>query len=384
MKKLSMLLVAVLILVGCSGNAKSDQENIIEIGVEKTYVPYMEEMKKGFEAENKDVKIKINEVEMIPFLDTLPNKKGNASDIFMIPNDRIGDLANQKLIVDFDVDVSKYTDTAQNAVSYKDLNYMVPMSTETTLLFYNGDVVSEVPKTLKEIPAKDFAANFTDFYMAAGMFYANGSYIFNNGDVNDIGLNNDNAIKAGKEIQALYNSGSDIWELGKDKTTAYAVMNDAFVSGQVKYMINGPWKIADFEKEGIKNLKVAPIPSWDGSEPYRPLVGTKGLVLNAYSDSTDKSIEFLKYIATKENAIKWFEMTKEVSPHIEVTYEAGSNAQIIFDATAAGAPMPTTPEMGKVWEPMANALAQIAIGEDVKASLDAAVATIKTDIAEMK
>ena len=375
-KKLSLAVSAALLL----SNTAMAAENIV-IGVEKSYVPYFTELAEQFN-KGKDFKVEVAATSMFDLLAALPTQKGNIADIFMIPNDRIGELADQHLIAPTNFTVNGYTDAATNASIYNGQTYMLPMSTDTTLFLYNKDMINEAPKTLKEIPPSEWAAKFTDFYFTGGLFMSNGGYIFKDNNPQNIGLNTPDAIKAGLAAQELYESGVSHWTLMQDDTVAYDIMMKYFMEGKLKAIINGPWAIADIEKAGI-NVGAAPIPSWDGSHPYKALTGTKGMTVNGYSDNQEGAREFIKFLATPENANKWYADTREVSPSLSVNYKEGSLHKAIFDATNIGQPMPSIPEFMKVWGPMKTGLAQIAQGQDVKAVLDAAVDTIEIDIEDM-
>ncbi|MEZ8235159.1 extracellular solute-binding protein [Vibrio splendidus] len=375
-KKLSLAVSAALLL----SNTAMAAENIV-IGVEKSYVPYFTELAEQFN-KGKDFKVEVAATSMFDLLAALPTQKGNIADIFMIPNDRIGELADQHLIAPTNFTVNGYTDAATNASIYNGQTYMLPMSTDTTLFLYNKDMINEAPKTLKEIPPSEWAAKFTDFYFTGGLFMSNGGYIFKDNNPQNIGLNTPDAIKAGLAAQELYKSGVSHWTLMQDDTVAYDIMMKYFMEGKVKAIINGPWAIADIEKAGI-NVGAAPIPSWDGSHPYKALTGTKGMTVNGYSDNKEGARAFIEFLATPENANKWYSDTREVSPSLSVNYKEGSLHKAIFDATNIGQPMPSIPEFMKVWGPMKTGLAQIAQGQDVKAVLDAAVDTIEIDIEDM-
>ena len=375
-KKVTLAISTALLL---ANNAMA-ADNVV-IGVEKAYVPYFTQLAEKFN-QGKDFKVEVTTAKMFDLLDALPTQKGNVADIFMIPNDRIGDLANQRLIESTNFAIKGYTDTATKSASYEGKNYMLPMSTDTTLFIYNKDKLKTPPKTLKELAPSDWAAKFTDFYFAGGLFMANDGYIFKDNNPQDIGLDNAGAIKAGFAAKGLYHSGVSHWTLMQDDTVAYDIMMKNFTEGKIEAIINGPWAIADIEKAGI-NVGAAPIPSWDGSHPYQALTGTKGIAVNGYSSNKEGARAFLKFTATPEYANKWYEMTREISPSLAVHYKEGSIHKAIFDATNAGMPMPNVPEFGKVWGPMKTALAQIAQGQDVTGALKAAVDTIKIDIEDM-
>lgn len=382
-KLLSIFAVIGLVFAGCGSDDKggetTDGKKTITVAVEAdSFVEYMTEAGKAFEEET-GIAVKIEQTGMFDVIDALPTQQGNAADVFFIPNDRIGSLASQKLIADLDLDLSNHIDNAQGAVKYDGKTYMLPMSAETTLLIRNTEMLPEVPTSLKSIGNDKFLAKFTDFYYTAGMFFDKGAYIFGS-DSSDIGLATDEAVAAGKDIQSLYQSGDANWTLMQDDTVSHDIMMEQFTTGKVAAVINGPWVISDIEKSGIP-FEVSPIPSFDGEGKYQALTGMKGVAVNAYSSEKEAAKQFVEFLNTGEFANTWHKTTSEVSPHTAVTYEEGSIAQQVFNAVELGYVMPTDPDFGYVWAPMADALKQIAAGSDVKESLEAAVKTIENEIA---
>ncbi len=398
-KLVALLAVAGLALVGCAtdpaseGGSSSEEKKeeggdiVLQIGVEEGYHPYFQEVADAYTEEHPEVTFEIVQTSMFDLLDALETQQGNSADIFMMPNDRIGDLADKKLIAPTDADLTGYTEAAQTASNYNGENYIVPLSTDTTLLYYNKANVSEEPETLKEIPVEEWTAKYTDFYVAGGMLASNGGYIFGD-DTSDIGLNNAGSVKALTAIQELFHNGSENWVAMQEDTSGYDWQVQAFIDGTINYYIDGPWKYADLVKGGLaeENIGYMPIPSWDGSGTYAPITGVKGLVANANSEHVEVAQDFVSTFATGEYAQKWYESYNEVNPHTEVVFEEGSIAEVVSNATSVGTAMPTDPAFSKVWEPMADALKQVAVDKNVdpKEALDAAVATIQADIAAME
>jgi arabinogalactan oligomer / maltooligosaccharide transport system substrate-binding protein len=386
MKKLFFLLALVSLLIACPGSndTKSSGSTItpsITIAVEPSYVAYFQAMVAEYK-KTTDINVEIVATGMFDVLDALSIQKGNSADIFMVVNDRIGDLAEQRLIAPLSFSPTGYTDNARAAGTYNGSMYFVPMSTDTTLLIYNKDKVSTLPTTLSSIPASNWAAKFTDFFHAAGMLYTKGGYVFGSSDT-DLGVANAGSIAAGQAIGTLYNSGVSHWSLMKDDTISYDVMMKVFADGEVDFIINGPWALADIAKSGI-NAGVAPVPSWDGSHPYQALTSTKGMSINGYSKNSEAAQKFLQFLSSPANAQLWYEMTDEVAPHTGITYPEGSLQAIAFTATSGGANMSNLPTFKTIWEPMADALKQIANAENAEAALKAAEARLIRDIADVK
>ncbi len=400
-KLLALLAVFALALTGCTttdggttepeanedttgetgGETSSFDGQTIQVGVDGGYVEYFTQIAEDFEAANPGVTVEIIETGMFDILDNLETQKGNSADVFMMPNDRIGDLSDKKLILPITTDISAYTEKAQQAVTYNDEHYTVPLSVETTLFFYNKALTDTVPATLQEIDPNIWAGKFTDFYFTAGFFASNGGYIFGE-TTEDIGLNNEGSIKTGEAIQSLYDTQINHWEALKEEAAGYEQGVTNFMDGELTYWVDGPWKVAEFLEAGV-DLGYAPIPSWDGTADYQPLSGTKGLGVNAYSAELEASLAFIDFVATAEYAQLYHDITSEVNPHTSISYEDGSLAATVLAAVDASTPMPTDSAFQKFWGPMADALKQIVVGADPKEALDAAVDIIKTDIAAM-
>jgi arabinogalactan oligomer / maltooligosaccharide transport system substrate-binding protein len=357
-------------------HAKTNSTPRLQIAVDSNYIEYFQRVTSEFKKTH-DVEFDIVQVQMFDMLESLPIQRGNSADIFMVV-DAGGDLAAQRLLMPLTFSLAGYTDNSLIAGRYQGNSYFVPMSTDTTLLIYNKDKVSGVPATLGSIPASNFAAKFTDFYFAAGMLHTMGGYVFGESE-QDLGIASPGSIAAGTIMGSLYSSGVKHWELMKDDSISYDIMMNAFTSGEVDYIINGPWSLADIASAGI-NAGIAPIPSWDGSHPFRALISTKGLSLNAYTKHPELAQTFLAFLATKEYAQLWYEMTGEVAPHTGVVYPAGSLQEGSYNATAIGLAIPNTPALQVMWVPMADALKQIANGAEASAALGAAQTRLMRDI----
>lgn len=390
MKKVLTLAVAMMMVVTLAACGKSDNKEGLTVTVEvvDSYVPYFEDAAKEFMKDNSDIKVKVVKTKdaFKNTLDKLPTKKANASTLMMSPHDRIGDMVEKGLISPVDVDTDGINKKAASAIEYKDEKYMLPLSAESLVLFYNADTVKTAPTSLKSIPVDKWVAPWTDFYYSASLVQENKGYIFGDGNTNpkDLGLNSKEAVAAGTFVQSLYKSGNDLWTKMQEAEAAPNLAIDAFKAKKVDYVINGPWQMADFESAGI-NFKIAPIPGVDGGLAS-PMTGTKGLLLNAFKsgDEQEAAKKFLKFLNTDEYAEKWAKDTKEVSVNTSVQegYAKGSNDAAIVEAYNAGDPMPNIQEMAEVWAPAADAFKQIATGTDAKKALDAAEKTIEAAIKE--
>lgn len=211
--------------------------------------------------------------------------------------------------------IEKLPDNMDNEEDYitKDLientsidgtRYGVPISQETLGLFYNKDLVSEVPDDMDKLidVAKDKGLSFSinDGYFSYGFISTCGGYIFknNNGtfDGDDIGLNNDGAIKGYEYLKKL---SVDNKIISADITEENAEMN--FASGNVAFYIGEEKQIPSFKKLKM-NYGVAVIPKIDGND-FKPFKEIKMAFVNPSSDKKDKSFELIKYLAQNDSKL---------------------------------------------------------------------------------
>src|SRR5699024_11178788 len=102
-----------------------------------------------------DVKIKVVEETYAQQIEKLrlDGPAGTGPDVLTMPNDQIGTAVVEGLLQELNVDeevTSTYTEVAMDSQIVDDKGYGLPKSIETSVLFYNKDIVSEdeVPETL--------------------------------------------------------------------------------------------------------------------------------------------------------------------------------------------------------------------------------------------
>ena len=120
-----------------------------------------------------------------------------------IPNDQLADYVNAGLaaqVPDGLYEDGDFSEAAVQACYVEGARYAAPLSVETTALFYNTDMVSQVPETWEELVKQAVSGggvsfDATSIYYDLGFVRACGGYIFKyeNGayDVADIGLANE-------------------------------------------------------------------------------------------------------------------------------------------------------------------------------------------------
>ena len=410
-KKASLgLLVAgaALGVVGC-GNSKDKaktevDDKVLEVTVDKGYIKYLNEIKGSFEKDN-GVKVKLNERDMFEQLDALAldGPAGKAPDVMMSAYDRLGPLGQQGHIAEIKLgNDADYNETDKKQVTVDGKFFGEPAIIETLIMYYNKDLVKDVPATFADLEklSKDpkfdfeaekgknvgFLAKWTDFYSAYGLLAGYGGYVFgdNGTDPSDVGLNSKGAVEG---IEYANEWFQNIWPKGmQDVKSAGDFIDDQFINGKAGVIINGPWA-ANGYKEADVNYGVAKIPTLKNGKEYQAFGGGKAWVMSNYSKRKDMGQKFIDYVTNAENKEKLFDVTNEVPANNKAREKAAASddaiTKAVVDQYENADPMPNIPEMGEVWTGGENLMFDAASGKQTaQEAADAAVKVIDDAIAQ--
>ncbi|CAM3315367.1 extracellular solute-binding protein [Vagococcus fessus] len=410
-KKASLgLLVAgaALGVVGC-GNSKDKaktevDDKVLEVTVDKGYIKYLNEIKGSFEKDN-GVKVKLNERDMFEQLDALAldGPAGKAPDVMMSAYDRLGPLGQQGHIAEVKLgNEADYNETDKKQVTVDGKFFGEPAIIETLIMYYNKDLVKDVPATFADLEklSKDpkfdfeaekgknvgFLAKWTDFYSAYGLLAGYGGYVFgdNGTDPSDVGLNSKGAVEG---IDYANEWFQNVWPKGmQDVKSAGDFIDDQFINGKAGVVINGPWA-ANGYKEADVNYGVAKIPTLKNGKEYQAFGGGKAWVMSNYSKRKDMGQKFIDYVTNEENQEKLFDVTNEVPANNKAREKAAASddaiTKAVVDQYENADPMPNIPEMGEVWAGGENLMFDAASGKQTaQEAADAAVKVIDDAIAQ--
>lgn len=191
--------------------------------------------------------------------------------------------------------------------------------------------------------------------------------------------------------------GYETWEslfdgkgLHKADTTAdaYAHIQEAFVSGKVASIIQGPWEITNFYKgsafQNKDNLGIATVPAGSTGKAGAP-TGGHNLSVYAGSDQAhqEASLKFLKFMTSAKSqetiALKNSTLpTRDDAYTAEVKADPGiAGYQAVLPAAQ---PRPALPEYSSLWTPLDTELNGVAGG---KKSLDEGLSSAETAIEKL-
>lgn len=328
---------------------------------------------------NRKVKVVKDESDFKSFLQAANSTKG-PDIMYGIAHDTLGQFAKANLLSEVPSGMINKDDydnpEVLNTISYEGKDYAIPLAMETYALFYNKDKVKEVPKTMDDLIKQaqafggtGFQYDINNFYYSAAIIQSYGGYIFGmkdgKYDINDVGLNNEGALKGYQFLQDLVVKYKF---MKPDITGDIAKAN--FQSGKSIFYISGPWDVDAFKKANVP-FGIAPIPQING-QGAKSLMGVQAGFVSAKSKDQDGAWDLMKYL-TENTPDKLFEVGNRI-PVKKTDLEKdvvknNENAKAFIEQLKTGVPMPNVSEVGGVWD--AEKKIQIILnGEDVKTTAD--------------
>jgi arabinogalactan oligomer/maltooligosaccharide transport system substrate-binding protein len=250
--------------------------------------------------------------------------------------------------------------------------YCVPESLKAVAMFYNKDKVQNPPTTTDELlEAVKGGLKLglqRNAYHNIGFFTGFGGKIVDDTGKCALDPAFGQALAYMKELQA---AGAEIF-------SDEAKYNDAFQTGQLDAVIQGPWKTGDYQKALGDKLAVAPIPAGPAG-PAGPLTGTDGFYINVNTQNVEGAVALGLYLTSPES-MKTYVGVGHVPADktIEVTDPVTKG---FADAAATGYPRPQSAELDNFWTPFGDAVNNVfeAGADPAQASQEACAAMDKAN-----
>ncbi|GAA1976643.1 maltose/maltodextrin ABC transporter substrate-binding protein MalE [Isoptericola halotolerans] len=385
---------AVALLAACSGGDPEPAENAateeaaaapeaageLVIWVDENRQPAVAAAAEDFTAETGvEVELVVKNFEDIraDFLAQVPT--GEGPDLTVGAHDWLGSFIVNGVVdtVDLGGQESAFEDVAIEALTYDGQLYGLPYALESVGLVRNTELAPDpVPATFDEMIAEGeasgaklpFVINTAGADGDAYTYYAfqtsfgapvfvqneDGSY------TNEVGMGGDGGYAYAEWLAEHGQAGDGL--LSTDWT--YDIANQEFADGNAPYTVAGPWAVPTYTEAGIE-VAVDPIPA-AGGETAAPFVGVQGFYLSARSDNALVATSFLtNYISTPEAMQALYDADPRI-PALSEVAEAVAEDPVVAGFLAAaqnGAPMPSIPEMGDVWDHWNAAEASIISGD---------------------
>ena len=368
-------------------------------GYEGTYLDTKKAIYDAYMKQYPDVTINLVHKPTLTDAVTAAAGAGQGPDIIAWVDDQIGKWQKLEAIKPIDQFVSKdymnsqFSQAAVDAATFEGKTYGLPESVEAITLIYNKKLISagDVPKTTDALVSwsKSYASSHSgsygvvwnpkDAYFQAPWIYGSGGfYVKSDGTV---GLNT-TGTKAGFNYVASFKGAMPT-------QVDYGIADTLFKEGKAAMIINGPWSVADYGKAGVDyGFATLPVVG-SSSKPASPFVGVKTLMLGAYSTNAALAVDIMKYFTNQANQTTMVLATREIPANKLALADA--KVQAIPDIAGFGAqvkngvPLPNTPFMSALWDPVAKALEAVWTGkQSVDAALTDAQSAAEKNVAQLK
>jgi arabinogalactan oligomer/maltooligosaccharide transport system substrate-binding protein len=244
--------------------------------------------------------IKIN-VLQIPFNDIFNKYRtdvaaGGGPDMFIAPNDSLGDDARAGLIADItsllEGKLNGYSQLSIDGMTLDGKIYGVPESLKAVALYYNKEMLPNPPKTTDELKA--LMEGDTPVSVSFGCYHHWGFYGAFGGKIFDDSwtfvADQGGVADSFAYLNDLYQVAV---EKGLPKTDGDAAA--PFKEGKIAMTTNGNWALGDYKTALGDKLGVVPLPSGPGGAAA-PLLGVDGYYLSPNSQNKEAAIELALYL----------------------------------------------------------------------------------------
>jgi len=286
---------------------------------------------------------------------------GEGADMFIAPNDSLGQDAREGSLLNLDEYLSGnaaldgYLPVALDGSKVEGVFYMVPESLKAVGFWYDKSALPNPPATSDELIAgvKDGSIKVginQGVYHQFGWTGAFGGKLLN--DDGTCAAADSGFADAFAYLKALKDAGATF------NTDGNALKTD-FQTGKLNAIIDGPWQTADFRTALGDKLAVVPIPSGPGGAA-NPFTGTDGWYINPNLDADQAQLAVNVALAlTSADSEQVFVDDAGHVPANPAVSISDSITQGFSDAAAAGLPRPQTPQFNNWWGPFGDALNKV-------------------------
>jgi arabinogalactan oligomer/maltooligosaccharide transport system substrate-binding protein len=314
-------------------------------------------------AANPDLSIEVIEQ---PF-DQIFNKwrtdvaSGAGADMFIAPNDSLGQDAREQSIMNLDEFLAGnpalegYLPVSIDGSKVDGSFYMVPESLKAVALWYNSSEIATPPTTSDEL-----LAGVTDgsiklginqgVYHQFGWTGAFGGQLMD--DTGACTADDGGFAEAFAYLKSLKDAGATF-------NTDGGALDTEFQTGNINAIIDGPWTTANFRDALGDDLAVVPIPTGPGG-PANPFTGTDGWYINPNLDT--EQAQLAVDVALALTAPEMEQIFVDDAGHVPANPAVAITDPItqgFADAAEAGLPRPQNEQFGQWWAPFGDALNKV-------------------------
>ena len=273
---------------------------------------------------------------------------GGGPDMFVAPNDNLGDEARAGLIADITALVNgklnDYAPLSIEGMSTGGKIYGIPESLKAVVFWYNKSLLATPPATTADLQALMESGTPVDVsdscYHVWGFYGSFGGQIFDS-NWKVIADQGTGIVDAMTYLNALYQIEKTA---GWPKTDSDGLA--PFQEGSIAAITNGNWAMGDYQSALGDKLGVAPLPAGPGGKAS-PMLGVDGYYINPNSQNKDAAIQVALYLTGASAETKMMEAGHV--PAITTATITNPLLQSLQAAFADGYVRPQVPQLGNYW-----------------------------------
>ena len=395
----SVLALATLAACGSSASSNkssssSSSNNVkgnVTLWVDPANVDSYKTLVTGFEKKYPDVKVKVNQspTGSANAKTDVGKDPAKAADVFKVPNDQLGAMAEAGYINPLSPDATKWVDkndisVAGEAVSWKGKYYAYPQDQQSNIIFYNKAKFSEAPTSWTQFTQdKAIGTDFTNSYNWYPAFLSNGTVLFGkDGETLD---GTDVAGDAGLQVLnwfAKQKSNTGVVQSGQ------ALLAD-LKSGKTAAVLDGPWDASNVKKILGDNYGVTTLPTIDfgsGEKKVQAFSGVGTLAVNSASKNQVAASSLAQYLSNADSQKELYKdnnaipVAKSLQTDSDIT--ADPAAQAVIKQVPEDTLMPKMPEMATFWNLAAPLINNTYLGKTPASQYDSQLKTFQDSISK--
>lgn len=359
--------LALATLAACGSSASSNKSSSsssnsvkgnVTLWVDPANVDSYKTLVTGFEKKYPDVKVKVNQspTGSANAKTDVGKDPAKAADVFKVPNDQLGAMAEAGYINPLSPDATKWVDkndisVAGEAVSWKGKYYAYPQDQQSNIIFYNKAKFSEAPTSWTQFTQdKAIGTDFTNSYNWYPAFLSNGTVLFGKGGETLDGT--DVAGDAGLQVLnwfAKQKSNTGVVQSGQ------ALLAD-LKSGKTSAVLDGPWDASNVKKILGDNYGVTTLPTIDfgsGEKKMQAFSGVGTLAVNSASKNQVAASSLAQYLSNADSQKELYKANNAIPVAKTLQTDSDITADLAAQAVIKQVPedtlMPKMPEMATFW-----------------------------------
>lgn len=281
--------------------------------------------------------------------------------VFGIAHDNLGVFQKEGLIAQVPskvMNLSNYPASVKRSVLLKGKPYAVPVSVQTSAIFYNKKLIKTPPKTWNEFVTDANKSGFmydqANLYFNYALIGGLGGFVFKdkNGSYNtkNIGLDNSGSVKAYTLMHQM--DSKYHW---MTPSVNGSIAKGKFTSGKLGMYVSGPWDIADIKKAGI-DYGIAPWPTLSNGKSATPFTTVQTTIVSQLSKHKTADWSLVQAITNKAAQVDYYKKAAQIPALSSAEQNSGMqnnpDTKAFIEQMKTAVPQPNVPEMQAVYSAM--------------------------------